>query len=143
MEGPDNLLACGNKVVLRDRNVGSLAWLEKFNRFYQPAVLVLPDVLAKDTRRATRIKTLHQQMVAWAIKRGVKVRLVSNTQVRLQLLNDAKATKQAVAEALAERFPTELATRLPPKRRPWKSEDPRMDIFDAVGFAAGFWAKAR
>ncbi|MFM2295566.1 MAG: hypothetical protein RLZZ350_1979 [Verrucomicrobiota bacterium] len=67
MEGPDNLLACGNKVILRDKNTGALAWLEKFIQFYQPAVLVLPDVQAKDTRRATRIKTLHKQMVAWAV----------------------------------------------------------------------------
>ncbi len=119
MEGPDNLLACGNKAILRDKNAGALAWLEKFIQFYQPAVLVLPDVQAKDTRRAKRIKTLHKQMVAWAVKREVKVRLVSNTQVRLQLLNDAKATKQAVADVLVKRFPTELATRLPPKRRPW------------------------
>jgi len=142
MEGPDKLIACGNKAILRDKNAGALAWLDKFIRFYQPTVLVLPDVQAKDTRRASRIKSLHKQMIAWAVKRGLKVRLVSNTQVRIQLLNDAKATKQAVAEVLAKRFPTELATRLPPKRRPWKSEDPRMDIFDAVGFAAGFWAKA-
>jgi len=141
MEGPDNLLACGNKAILRDKNTGALAWLEKFIKFYQPAVLVLPDVQAKDTRRAKRIKTLHKKMVAWAVKRGVKVRMVSNTQVRLQLLNDTKATKQAVAETLVKRFPTELAPRLPPKRRPWMSEDPRMDIFDAVGFAAGFWSR--
>jgi len=28
-----------------------------------------------------------------------------------------------------------LASRLPPKRRPWMSEDYRMDIFDAVALA--------
>jgi RNase H-fold protein (predicted Holliday junction resolvase) len=143
MEGPDKLVACGNKAILRNKNARALVWLEKFIQHYQPEVLVLPDVQAKDTRRAKRIKTLHRQMVAWAGKRGLKVRRVSNTQVRVQLLNDAKATKQAVAEVLAKRFPVELASRLPPKRRPWMSEDPRMDIFDAVGYAAGFWAKAR
>jgi hypothetical protein len=143
MEGPDQLVACGNKAVLRNKNAGALAWVKKFVQFYQPDVLVLPDVQAKDTRRAKRIKTLHKQMVAWAGKRELKVRLVSNTQVRIQLLQEAKATKQAVAEVLAKHFPVELASRLPPKRRPWMSEDPRMDIFDAVGYAAGFWAKAR
>jgi hypothetical protein len=31
-----------------------------------------------------------------------------------------------------------LASRLPPKRRPWENEDGRMDIFDAVALALVF-----
>ena len=141
MEGPDKLVACGNKAVLRNKNAGALAWVEKFIKFYQPSILVLPDVQAKDTRRAARIKTLHRNIVALAQKQQFKVRLVSVTQVRERLLGNPKGNKQAVAEALAKTFPVELASRLPPKRRPWMSEDPRMDIFDAVGLAAVFWPK--
>jgi hypothetical protein len=139
MEGPTRLVACGNKAILRDKNAGSLAWVNRFIKFYQPDVLVLPDVTAADTRRAARIKTLHRKIVAWAGKQQLKVRLISVTQVRGKLLGDAKGTKFAVAQTLAEKFPVELASRLPPKRRPWMSEDPRMDIFDAVGLAAAFW----
>ena len=141
MEGPDKLVACGNKAILRDKNAGALAWVEKFIQFYQPGVLVLPDVQAADTHRAQRIKTLHRQLVAWAGKRQLKVKLVSGTQVRERLLGNPKGTKHALARALAGTFPVELASRLPPKRRPWMSEDPRMDIFDAVGLAAAFWPK--
>jgi len=139
MEGPDKLVACGNKVILRDKNAKALAWVNRFIQFYQPDVLVLPNVTAADTRRATRIKTLHRKIVAWADKQQLKVGLVSVTQVRTQLLGAAKGTKFAVARTLAGKFPSELETRLPPKRRPWMSEDPRMDIFDAVGLAAAFW----
>jgi Holliday junction resolvasome RuvABC endonuclease subunit len=141
MEGPTRLVACGNKAILRDKNAGSLAWVEKFIKFYQPDVLVLPDVTAADTRRAARIKTLHRKIVVLVKKHQLKVRLISVTQVRGELLGDAKGTKQAVAQTLAEKFPVELASRLPPKRRPWMSEDPRMDIFDAVGLAVAFWPK--
>lgn len=141
MEEPTRLVACGNKAILRDKNAGSLAWVQKFIQFYQPDVLVLPDVNAADTRRAGRIKTLQLKIVAIAKKRQLKVRLISVTQVRGKLLGDAKGTKQAVAQTLAEKFPVELGTRLPPKRRPWMSEDPRMDIFDAVGLAVTFWSK--
>ena len=139
MEGPDKFVACGNKAILRDKNAGALAWVNRFMQFYQPDVLVLPNVTAADTRRAARIKTLHRQIVAWAGKKNVKVRLVSVTQVRTQLLGDSKGTKFAVAQMLAAKYPTELGLRLPPKRRPWMSEDPRMDIFDAVGLAIAFW----
>jgi hypothetical protein len=38
-------------------------------------------------------------------------------------------------ETLAKQFPDELASRLPPKRKIYKSEDSRMDTFDAVGLA--------
>jgi hypothetical protein len=143
MEGPDKLIACGNKAILRDKNAGSLAWVNRLIQFYQPEVLVLPDVNTADTRRAARIKILHRKIVAWADKKQLKVRLISVTQVRTHLLGTGKGTKFAVAQTLAGKFPVELGTRLPPKRRPWMSEDPRMDIFDAAGLAVVFWPKGK
>jgi hypothetical protein len=143
MEDPSMLVACGNKVINHDKNVRALAWVEKFIRFYQPEVLVLPDVNAPDTRRAPRIKTLHRNLGALARKHQLKLRLISISQIRTRLLGSAKGTKQALAETLAAIFPVELASRLPPKRRPWMSEDPRMDIFDAVSLAVVFWPKGK
>ena len=143
MEGPDKLLAAGNKAILRHKNAGALAWAEKFIRFYQPDELVLPDVNAADTHRAQRIKILHRQMLGWTKKRQLKVKLISVTQQRERLLGNPKGTKYAMAKMLAEKFPVELGNRLPPKRRPWMSEDPRMDIFDAVGLATTFWPPVR
>ena len=140
-EDPSALVACGNKVINHNKNIHALAWVEKFIRFYQPEVLVLPDVNAPDTRRAPRIKTLHRKIVALANKHQLKLRFTSVTLVRARLLGSTKGTKQELAEALAAKFPVELASRLPPKRRPWMSEDPRMDIFDAVGLAVVFWPK--
>ena len=48
---------------------------------------------------------------------------------------DGKGTKHTLAQIIARRFPEELGHRLPPKRRPWESEDYRMGIFDAVALA--------
>jgi hypothetical protein len=48
---------------------------------------------------------------------------------------DGRGTKHALAEIIAKRFPEELGSRLPPKRKPWMSEDSRMNIFDAVALA--------
>ena len=53
MEGPTRLVASGNKAILGDKNAGALAWVQKFIQFYQPDVLVLPDVNARDTDRYT------------------------------------------------------------------------------------------
>ena len=95
MEGPDKLLAVGNKAILRNKNAGALTWVEKFIRFYQPGVLVLPDVNAADTHRAQRIKTLHRQLLGWAKQRQLKVKLISVTQQRERLLGNPKGTEAA------------------------------------------------
>ena len=139
MEGPENLLAAGNKGFRSNKNAKTLAWVEKFINRYQPTVLVLPKVYGKDTHRAKRIQLLHHELVLLAGKHLLKVRQFSATQQRDQLLADPKGTKYEMAEKLAAQFPAELADRLPPKRKPWMSEDPRMDTFDAVGLAAVFW----
>ena len=99
---------------------------------------MLNDVSAKGTYRAPRIKELHRKVVALAKRRKLKVVKISNTELRTALLNDPKGTKHDMAERIAEQFPDELASRVPPKRKAWTSEANRMDIFDAVGLAVGF-----
>ena len=73
--------------------------------------------------------------VALARRHKLKAGKVSANELRVALLGTEKGTKHEMAESLATRFPDELALRLPPKRRPWESEDARMDVFDAVGLA--------
>ena len=141
MEGPCRIVAFSNKSILKNKNERTLVWVEKYIRRYEPAVMVLPAVNAADTRRAKRIKQLHQRLVALAAKQNLKVKLITGMKVRERLLGQVKGNKQSLAETLAALFPIELAPRLPPKRKVWKSEDPRMDIFDAAGLAVAFWPK--
>ena len=139
MEGQDMFIAHGHKVVEEaDKNLKSFAWVEKLIARYQPGIMVLQDVAAKGSRRAPRIKSLHRQIVKLAGKQKIQAKLISGKQVRNLLLGNPKGTKQEMAELLAGKFPDELASRLPPKRKPWKSEDSRMDIFDAVALALAF-----
>jgi hypothetical protein len=113
-------------------NARSLAEVNKLISYYSPDVLALQDVNAKGTHRAPRIKELHKKVLALAKQRKLKVVNISQKKLRLTLLCREDGTKQEMAELMASRFPDELASRLPPKRKPWKSEDPRMDIFEAV-----------
>lgn len=141
MEGPGQLRSFGNKTILQNKNVRTLIWVERFIRRFQPDVLVLPEVNTADTHRAKRIKQLHKRIVALAEAQRLRVKLIAITKVRERLLGQNKGNKQSMAETLAGLFPTDLAPRLPPKRKVWESEDPRMDIFDAVGLAVAFWPK--
>jgi hypothetical protein len=44
------------------------------------------------------------------------------------------ATKQKIAETIAQQVPA-FSLYVPPKRKPWMSEDPRMGIFEAAALA--------
>jgi|ERR1039458_2050231 Holliday junction resolvasome RuvABC endonuclease subunit len=124
-----------NKVFLTDKNTNSLTNIDKLIGRYQPDVLVLHDVNAKGTYRASRIKELHRKVIALAKKHKLKVEKFSNTELRTMLLNNPKGTKHDMAERIVKQFSDELASRVPPKRRDWTSEYARMDIFDAVALA--------
>lgn len=136
LEGPSKLVDWGVKLAGRNKNADSLAKVDALMAYYLPTVLVLENYAMPDVRRSTRIQNLGTRTATLAKRRKVKFKLLTRTKVRRVLLGaDAPGTKQAIAEFLAKRFPRELGSRLPPKRRPWMSEDYRMGIFDAVALA--------
>jgi Holliday junction resolvasome RuvABC endonuclease subunit len=139
LEGQDTLVDWGIKTVKkRDKNKQSLAKMEKLIAHYQPGALVLEDASAKVSRRSPRIRKLSRQIIKMAADRKVSVKLFSRDQVMKAFIADGTGTKHALAEIIAKRFPEELGSRLPPKRKPWMSEDSRMDIFDAVALILAF-----
>lgn len=137
MEGP-LILECGNKGAKGNKNLQAISKIEKLMKQFLPDVLVLQDVNAKGCHRAPRIKALHRQILELAARRRCKVRFFSGKMLRNVLLGRVKGTKHEIAEMLAQKYPVELAVKLPPKRRAWENEDGRMDIFDAVALAVVF-----
>ena len=134
-EGDNALVDYGHKVFSSDKSIRTLAHVVKLIVRNVPEMLVLSDANAKGVRRAPRIRELHRNTVALARRHKLTVVKVSAKELRVALLGTEKGTKHEMAESLAARFPEELASRLPPKRRAWESEDARMDIFAAVGLA--------
>ena len=144
LEGESSLIESSRMSVRNgDKNWQCLAKVKKLTAFYRPDALILQDVTAKGSRRNSRIKALHREVMRFAAKQRLKVDLISEKQLRNLLLGDASGTKHEMAEMLTERFSDELAFRLPSKRRLWQSEDSRMDIFDAVALAVAFRMKGR
>jgi hypothetical protein len=132
------ILECGHKEVRGNKNSQSVYKIEKLLKQFLPSILVLQDVNAAGCHRAPRIKTLHRQIIGLAESRKIKVSLFSGKLLRIALLGDVKGTKHEMAEFLAQKYPVELAAKLPPKRRAWENEDGRMDMFEAVGLAVVF-----
>jgi len=135
IEGEHTFLDWGVKAVKGDKNAESLAKANKLLTYYKPDVLVIQDLASKDCRRAPRIQKLGRKIIGLASRHKVKVAIVTRTKVRQVFLGSHRGTKYAIAQTLVQQFPEELGSRLPPKRKPWLSEDSRMDIFDAVALA--------
>jgi hypothetical protein len=66
-----------------------------------------------------------------------------NYRARVQILKERptdraeKLTKYDRAQAVVQRFPV-LTRKLPPKRKPWESEDYRMSMFAAAAVAMAY-----
>lgn len=139
LEGENTLLDFGRKRIYGDKNAKSLAGVEKVIARNQPDMLVLQDVnQAKRTIRLPRIKKLHDKVIALAKKQNIKVVKIGGRELRARLLGNENGTKHEMATLMAERFPDDLASRLPPKRKLWENEDARMDMFEAVGLVMAF-----
>jgi len=135
LEGKETLVDWGVRTVKRDKKAQSLAKVKELITQYQPGTLVLEDASAKGSRRSPRIRTLTRQIVRIGATLKVRVKLFSRDQVMKTFFTNGKGTKHLLAEIMAKRFPEQLGLQIPPKRKPWKSEDSRMDIFDAVALA--------
>jgi len=84
----------------------------------------------------------HEDVVRYLHGAGADVNAVATNGTGYTALTGAVAGSHAsLAKWLAERFPKELASRLPRKRRPWDSEAHSMDIFEAVALALAFRLK--
>lgn len=135
LEGLDTLVDWGVKSLAGDKSPKSIAKVKELISHYEPDILVLEDFSFKDSRRSKRIRRLGRRLVTLAKNQKIKVALFSQKQIREIFFAKGAGTKQARAEIVADKFPDEIGFRLPPKRKPWMSEDYRMDIFDAVALA--------
>jgi hypothetical protein len=142
-EGYDRLVDWGVKHMNGDKSLQSLGKIKEFFIRYQPDVLVLEDSLAKGSRRLPRIRTLHRQIVKLAAQKKVAVKLFSREQVMDAFVPNGERTRHVLAEAIAQRFPEQLTTELPQQRKPWQSEDAKIDIFAAVALALIFLARKK
>src|SRR5215471_1959016 len=98
---------------------------------YQPDVLVLQDSSPRGTLRARRITKLNSAIAELATGRGMALYAYSRADVWNAFRAVGVSNKHELAMVVAvsnhalERF-------VPPPRKPWKSEDARMGIFEAA-----------
>lgn len=109
-------------------------------RWLVPDVIVIEDTRHGDCRRTQRARDFLDDVAATAAGLRVQTRHVAVATVRARFAAVGATNKDAVARILAAQFP-ELAPLVPPLRKPWKSEQERMAIFDSLAITMLFVSK--
>ena len=140
LEGTDLLVDWGVVQLWSQNKKELVARVDAYIDRYRPSIFVTEQVgPGRSRRRAREITTL---LAGHAVLRHMPVFTISRDAVR-KLFVPTGTTKFEIALAITKTFP-ELASRLPRKRKPWMSEDERMNLFDAVSFAlTALWNSAK
>ena len=132
LEAPAFLVDWGERIIPA-KTGGLLRKMDELLSRFEPDLLVIEDVAVPHSRRRKRASKEIRSIELLALKRRLSAERISRLAV-IDAFAPAKS-KYEVALRLAEIFPA-LEERLPRKRRVWTTEDARMNIFDALGFAA-------
>jgi hypothetical protein len=105
---------------------------------FSPSAIVVKRERWDRARTSSHISSLVEVMTRVASAHSIPISLIGDDDVRETFRNLGCETRDEIAAALARIFP-ELIWRLPPKRRPWQSEHPRMALFDAIALGLAYW----
>lgn len=105
---------------------------------HRPEMVVVEDYAGEGSRRAKRIQLLIDDIASFAEGRGIGVYRYSRARMRECFSDMGAFTKYEIAIEIAKALP-EFAPVLPPKRKIWLPEDPRMGIFDAAALVFSFF----
>jgi hypothetical protein len=135
LETPTELLDWGVKRRYRkekSRGESSLCRrLRSLLDVWQPSLLVVTEPLKSTQARMRKPLT---DVIEETCHRNIPLCCISQQALREAFSDENRVTKYSIASMLLEHFPF-LASRLPPRRRIWQSEDYRMSMLDAIALA--------
>ena len=123
-----------------DKHAVCLKRITELVSTFSPAVLVMRHAAGSNRKRTKRIQKLITSVLALARGRGIEVKLFADKDVRRKFERFGISTREEIAKLLATNIEA-LSSRLPPKRKPWKSEDARLGLFDAAALVVSFFVE--
>src|SRR6266478_2478646 len=111
--------------------------LSLLDEFTPSAVVIRERTIGRSTKKPKLLSIIERQVRS----RRIPLRLITPRDVNRAFVG-FETNKYEVASALAKQFPT-LASKLPPKRKCWQSEDYLMGIFDAAAAGVAYFARRR
>lgn len=113
------------------KNVTAMRAMTALIERHHPSRVVLEDTIERRSRRHARIRLLHAQVIRYCRARHIRVRTYRRDAVFRYF---GVTTKYELNRVLAAALPA-LQLRMPPRRKPWMSEDARQSLFDAAALA--------
>lgn len=135
------LLSWGHRVY---RAVGELERALAQRRIAKLLEEIRPDVIVlKKERWAKGLTDRYLGNVVRAVQeeassRSIPIYLIEGKDVAKTFGIFQCTNREQIAATLARMFP-ELAWSIPPKRKAWQSEHPRLSVFDAIALGVTFW----
>jgi len=137
-EGPNEILDWGVRSFRSGANAVKtpaatklLALLDEFT----PSAVVIKERATGSAKKPKLLSIIERQVRT----RRIPLRFMIPRDVNRAFVG-FESNKYEVASALAKQFPT-LASRLPPKRKIWQSEDYRIGIFDAAAVGVAYFVR--
>ena len=144
-EGPTLLLDWGVQSFRHGRNAVRIPLATKIAALledFQPAVVVAKEPPSRKKVNRARTRKVLELVRHKASLRGIRTRVFKRRAASNLFGGEERLTKYKIATALTERF-AELRPVLPPKRKPWESEDYRMSIFDAAALGVAYFDRQK
>jgi Holliday junction resolvasome RuvABC endonuclease subunit len=98
---------------------------------HSPDVIVIEDAEQCGSRRDVRVRALYRSFGTLASVHGIDVARYGRAEVNKAFNAAGALKKQERAQLVAAMLPA-LSHRIPPLRKPWRSEHPRMPLFEAA-----------
>lgn len=124
----------------RGTNERCLELAERLIGRLQPEVVVLEDCADPRSRKSARIHRLHQLIENYCCGNSIDVRRFSRTQIRACFHAVGAVTRHEIARAIAGQIHA-FGHRVPPARRVWTGESPRMNLFDAASLVMTYYSQ--
>lgn len=105
---------------------------------FSPSAIVIKRERWDRAQTSSHIRTLVEVVLEISSAHSIPIHLIQHDDVRRTFRNMGCETRDEIATTLAHIFP-ELVWKIPPKRRAWQSEHPRMAIFDAIALGLTYW----
>lgn len=121
-----------------DKNATCLRRISELIETFSPAVIVIRHASGSSRKRVKRVQRLVTAVVQLARTRNIEIKLFAEKQVRTHFERFGAKTREDIAQFLASNIDA-LSSRIPPKRKPWMSEDARMGLFDAAALVVAFF----
>jgi hypothetical protein len=127
-----------SEVLGTDKNTPTVDAVARLFKRYKPDTLVLEDRSHAVSARYARVRTLQALLSALVEEQNILLARYSRPAIRSAFHYDM-ITRYEIAQAIAAFIPA-FEDRLPPPRKLWKSEDPRLWLFDAASLAMTHFA---